>query len=439
MACTPDPAGDGGLSTFSTTLPGDGDGDGDGDGETGSGDGDGDGDGDSGGVDCGDGVVQAGEECDLGNENSESGQCTPNCKIAACGDGFVYEGFEECDDGNAVNTDDCVEGCSLAVCGDGFVHEGFEMCDDGNDDDADGCNSRCLPGECGDGILQDGEQCDDGNDVTTDNCPACQLAFCGDGFIQAGVEICDDGNDLNTDGCISPTCVPAACGDGNLWEGMETCDDGNDDDNDACPASCEPAFCGDGFTWSGNEECDDANDVDDDGCTNDCISNGASCADIQTDMSVWGQSSSGVDLRSYTNSTLHYIGCPADGCPPDTFYCDYDPNAGTLQFGTNASAALRAAIDPDDQNGDDMPDSYGGCCNAPLGLCNAPNSTNNGVGVDMVTALCNALGYASGSIVREVASNSCPEIHAISQDGQEWGSDFVSSQGYGAEYLCSNQ
>lgn len=252
IACAPAAGSDDGLSTFT----------GDGDGETG------DGDGDAGS--CGDGVVQIGEECDLGPANAASGQCTPNCLLAECGDGFVLEGFEECDDQNSDNTDDCLTTCAAASCGDGLVHAGVEMCDDGNDDPADGCNERCLPGSCGDGIIQEGEQCDDGNADVTDDCPACQLAFCGDGYMQAGIESCDDGNDLSNDGCTSPFCEPAECGDGLVWEGMEQCDDGNTLDNDACP-SCQTGYCGDGFKWVGMEECDDGDDVDDDGCSNACI------------------------------------------------------------------------------------------------------------------------------------------------------------------------
>jgi cysteine-rich repeat protein len=329
-------------------------------------------------------------------------------------------------------------GLQARGCGDGFTHEGVEECDDANDDEADGCSSACVPGVCGDGVLQAGEQCDDANEVTSDDCPACQLAFCGDGFVQAGIEICDDGNIENTDGCIAPLCIPATCGDGQLWAGMETCDDGNLDDGDACPTSCAPSVCGDGFKWDGMEECDDGNDVDADGCTNDCISNGASCDDILTNMNAWGAVSTGVDLRDYTDSTLHYIGCPGDGCVPASFYCTYDGMAGTLQFGTNTSAALRSMPDPNDVSGDMIANVDAGCCNGPLGLCNAPDSNNNGVGVDMVAALCSALGYSNGMIVREVASNSCPESHVLSADGLEWTSDFVSSQGFGAEYLCSN-
>ena len=107
------------FSTFGDTGNGDGDGDGenetsdgmtgDGDGDPGDGDGDGDGD-----ATCGDGMIGDGEECDLGPDNSDAGQCTTSCLIADCGDGLVYEGFEECDDGNPDNTDDCVEGCLIA-------------------------------------------------------------------------------------------------------------------------------------------------------------------------------------------------------------------------------------------------------------------------------------------------------------------------------------
>ena len=439
VACPTGQVDDDGGFTFATTPPGDGDGDPT---ETGdpSGDGDGDpsGDGDpTSGGDCGDGVVDPGEECDLGEQNSDVGQCTTSCFIASCGDGLVYEGFEECDDGNSVNTDDCVEGCKLAECGDGFWHMDVEMCDDGNDDETDGCTSDCVPANCGDGIVQEGEQCDDGNMDTSDDCPACQLAYCGDGFIQAGIEICDDGNMDNTDACIAPQCIPAECGDGYVWANMEGCDDGNMDDTDACP-SCQPGYCGDGFRWQGMEECDDGNMVDDDSCSNACIANSATCDDIAYNQNMWGNAASGVDLRFYTNSTLHWIGCMGSGCTTNTFYCDYDPMAGTLQFGTTSTGAMRAAVDPNNAQGDNMPQGSPSCCNAGLGMCNAPDSNNNNNNVVMVEALCASLGFSNGQIVRELFNNYCPEPTALSADGLDWSSDWDFSAGNGAEYLCSN-
>jgi len=464
LACTGGSGADESTS-FTTMDPGE---TGDGDGDPATGDGDGDGP-----TSCGDGMVQPGEQCDLGPDNSEAGQCTPECTIASCGDGYVYEGFEECDDGNSVNTDACVAGCKLAVCGDGFVQDGVEECDDGNDNPADGCTPECTPGSCGDGVIQAGEQCDDGNADTSDDCPACQFAFCGDGFIQAGIEICDDGNTDSNDACTSPFCTPAECGDGIVWEGMEECDDQNEIDTDACTAECLDAYCGDGiiqegveecddqndldsdnclnscldavcgdgFVKQGIEECDDGNDIDDDECPNNCGIVEQGCDDIVTNMQMWGNAASGVDLRLYTNSTLHWIGCPGNGCTPDTWYCDYDPVAHTMQFGTTSNTAMRAVVDPNDDAGDAMPDSGGSCCsnNGVNQRCNAPDSENNGVNVDMVTALCASLGYTHGEIVREMLGNACPEPHAVADDGSEWSSDFVGSSGSGMEYRCSQE
>jgi cysteine-rich repeat protein len=60
---------------------------------------------------------------------------------AVCGNGTVEAG-EQCDDGNATTTDACVV-CQNAVCGDGFVRSGFETCDDDNTVSGDGCSATC--------------------------------------------------------------------------------------------------------------------------------------------------------------------------------------------------------------------------------------------------------------------------------------------------------
>jgi cysteine-rich repeat protein len=66
--------------------------------------------------------------------------------VAVCGDGQVDAG-EECDDGPA-NDDDgaCTMVCVLATCGDGLVHKGVEACDDANGNDIDGCTAACANG-----------------------------------------------------------------------------------------------------------------------------------------------------------------------------------------------------------------------------------------------------------------------------------------------------
>jgi cysteine-rich repeat protein len=152
---------------------------------------------------CGDAMVDADEECDLGEANDDSGACTSACTIATCGDGWVYEGFEECDDGNAVDDDACDNACALPVCGDG-VREGDEDCD-ASGVEAPDCDPDCSAPACGDGYLNTsaGELCDDGNQDNSDNCPgSCEPAVCGDGY-EFWAEGCDDGNDIDIDGCDS--------------------------------------------------------------------------------------------------------------------------------------------------------------------------------------------------------------------------------------------
>jgi cysteine-rich repeat protein len=93
---------------------------------------------------CGNGVIDAGEECDDGNE--DPADACNQCIAPVCGNG-ILEGDEECDDGNGIDFDGCTD-CRLAVCGDG-VREGSEECDDGNDVPLDGCTScRYDPVEC---------------------------------------------------------------------------------------------------------------------------------------------------------------------------------------------------------------------------------------------------------------------------------------------------
>ncbi len=170
----------------------------------------------------------------------------------------------------------------------------------------------------------------------------------------------------------------------------------------------------------------------------------ATCDDLVTDIPMWGEPARGVDLRAYTNSTLHWIGCPSDGCDPEDFFCNFDPATETLSFGvigSNSEGALRAAVDPGNAAGDTMPDDNlapQGCCTAevPLfGVCNAPDANNNGVPIDAAEALCFALGYETGSLTSD-PGNGCPEANALTADGSDWSSDFVFSDGFGQTYTC---
>jgi cysteine-rich repeat protein len=60
-----------------------------------------------------------------------------------CGNGVVEAG-EQCDDGNSLGNDSCLNNCQLPRCGDGIVQPIVsEECDDGDQDDANGCNTQC--------------------------------------------------------------------------------------------------------------------------------------------------------------------------------------------------------------------------------------------------------------------------------------------------------
>ena len=102
------------------------------------------GDPDGGTAQCGNGQVEAGEECDDGENNSDStpDACRSNCVTAFCGDGTTDTG-EECDDGF---------GNSNTV--------------------PDACRLDCIPPACQDGVVdvEAGETCDNGPDVPEDLC-----------------------------------------------------------------------------------------------------------------------------------------------------------------------------------------------------------------------------------------------------------------------------
>ena len=191
---------------------------------------------------CGDGHVDAaaGEGCDDGGENSDTAPdaCRTDCRAPRCGDG-VKDAGERCDDGDDDDSDGCTAACDDRVCGDGTVNDG-EVCDPGADPSgpcaygAVGC-TRCRAdcsgpkpnagSWCGDGRvdLDHGEVCDDGNDYTE---------LCRYGV--ASCAVCGSG-------CRPTAGIPTFCGDGSVDNvNGELCDDGNARDHDGCSASCVP-------------------------------------------------------------------------------------------------------------------------------------------------------------------------------------------------------
>lgn len=241
---------------------------------------------------CGDGVLQAGEECDDGNDIDTDG-CSNACIRSNCGDGILNstlgeETFESpivthpngatgyvCDDGST-----CPEiSCDLTeerfapehgICeslgfdsavsvtwggGSGagvapMLHaSGWDCFDfDCISSEVVDTAANCAAWEMLDTIVCKGvvgEECDDGplNGDVADACRSnCTLPFCGDGITDSDEE-CDDGNVVDDDGC-SNLCMLPGCGDG-VRNGSEECDDGDTDDLNACRNDCTTPRCGD--------------------------------------------------------------------------------------------------------------------------------------------------------------------------------------------------
>ncbi|MCX4242089.1 hypothetical protein [Paraliomyxa miuraensis] len=61
---------------------------------------------------CGNGLVEAGEECDLGFANAIDGACTPACTLPFCGDGLLAPD-ETCDEGEANGGSTCTAACTI--------------------------------------------------------------------------------------------------------------------------------------------------------------------------------------------------------------------------------------------------------------------------------------------------------------------------------------
>lgn len=256
--------------------------------------------GDTGGNDnagrCGNGVKEAGEQCDDGNRIDHDG-CSSECvREGFCGNG-VKEPGEECDDGNFTPGDGCDPECNVEVgCGNGVLDVG-EECDDDNLIDLDGCSGLCTdedPGTvCGNGVLELGEGCDDSNNDPGDGCSAdCKREDgCGDGTLDAS-ELCDDGNNVSGDGCSADCVVEFVCGN-------NACEEQNYETCEACPSDCCPQ-CGDGVLDDG-EECDDGNNDSGDGCSRGCADEvpGAVCGN-----GIWEVGEACED----GNTTIH------DGC-----------------------------------------------------------------------------------------------------------------------------
>ncbi len=273
--------------------------------------------------------------------------------VLQCGDGVVDPG-EECDDGGNAPGDGCDENCliELNVCGNTLLEPtNNEECDDGNTDPGDGCDANCLIEygfSCVDPTLA--VEGDNPGDLT--GAPNTLEATCTAGGFggpeqvftytttgtaadtvqldlglttdaDLGVSVRTDCADINSEvGCADEDLTPGlqetlslalpgstdvvivvqgysaadegaftlniasniiVCGDGTVDTGEE-CDDGGNAPGDGCDENCliELNVCGNGLVEPANneEECDDGNTDPGDGCDANClIEYGFSCVD----------------------------------------------------------------------------------------------------------------------------------------------------------------
>ncbi len=194
---------------------------------------------------CGNGILDANEECDQGHDAPCPNACQPDCQCPAaptCGDGQVNQPSEQCDGiDDELCPGQCHPDCTCGVtdCGNAILEPG-EECDGAADAGCPGaCQNDCSCGPfCGDDAVDPGEQCDGAGSVA---CPAaaCQAnctcgPYCGNNQIDPSEDCDGTGTGSCAGSCTSDcTCAPV-CGD-DQREAGELCD-GTDDS--LCPGKC---------------------------------------------------------------------------------------------------------------------------------------------------------------------------------------------------------
>ena len=252
---------------------------------------------------CGDGVVEAPEQCDFGAGNGVGTGCEANCKFSCettpsdtCTTTDICAGTNKCASvtgpnngmgqqckagtppGNGTacaNGGKCMGGiCQTALCGNGTVNSG-EQCDWGtaNNIAGSGCEPDCTfsctlsPNSCpgSDPCSAMPKVCATiaGPSTAPNNGQRCNAAA-----TLAQCAACTGG--AGAGACENNVCKGVTCGDGSMCTSSTVaCQPPGTPTCSAMCATISPAVCGDGVI-QGMEQCDDGNKHDLDGCDSSC-------------------------------------------------------------------------------------------------------------------------------------------------------------------------
>jgi hypothetical protein len=191
---------------------------------------------------CGNGVKEAGEQCD-GAALGGCASCQPDCTCSppVCGNAVVEPG-EECDQGldNGSADSCCTAACQFAAAG--------TTCTGGT---CSGATWYCIATVCGDGVVAPGEDCDPPDCVTCDYaCHTIVPSLCGNGVVDPG-EACEP---PGVGGC-GHDCQLAPCAPPGMGEIDVACTQASTD----VAVGATPA--GYLMTWTAQQQPQDRSDV----------------------------------------------------------------------------------------------------------------------------------------------------------------------------------
>ena len=330
-----------------------------------------------GGPVCGNGILEAGEDCEspFGGCCNEFCEFRPSTEVCRAGDG-------ECD------SEETCTGTSDVCPADAFEPAGTTCTDDGNECSQDVCDGA---GSCAHPNLADGTACTD------------------DGLFCSGVETCQAGTCTSAgDPCSSGGECADSCDEAadHCWDktGTSCTDDGNECTDDVCDGSgscTHPALSlGTACTGDGNECTEDICDGTG-SCTHPSLSDGTACTDdglfctgaetcqAGTCTSGGDPCLGGTECNDNCNEAAGNCFEPAtESCSPDGNECTQDMCDGAGNCDHPAEPAGTSCTDDGDACTDDICDGSGSCTHPDVAGVDVDGDGNRDNDADGVVDLC---------------------------------------------------